>query len=75
MMDNPQEKNNILIVDDTPENLTVLRQMLTEKGYRVRPAMSGEIALKVLCGHGITPRVKVFKQRKLRNKLVQWNTI
>jgi diguanylate cyclase (GGDEF)-like protein len=40
--------NNILIVDDTPENLTVLRQMLTEAGYRVRPALSGEIALKAV---------------------------
>ena len=40
--------NNILIVDDTPDNLTVLRQMLTEHGYRVRPAPSGEIALKAV---------------------------
>jgi diguanylate cyclase (GGDEF)-like protein len=40
--------NDILIVDDTPENLTVLRQMLTEQGYRVRPALSGEIALKAV---------------------------
>jgi diguanylate cyclase (GGDEF)-like protein len=38
--------SNILIVDDTPENLTVLRQMLKEHGYRARPALSGEIALK-----------------------------
>ncbi len=42
----PQKKNNILIVDDTPENLTILLQMLTQQGYRVRPALSGEIALK-----------------------------
>jgi len=41
-------KNNILIVDDTPENLSVLRQLLTEKGYVVRPALSGEIALKAV---------------------------
>lgn len=40
--------DDILIVDDTPENLTVLRQMLTEQGYRVRPALSGEIALKAV---------------------------
>ena len=45
-MEKPQEKNNILIVDDTPENLTILLKMLTEQGYRVRPALSGEIALK-----------------------------
>ncbi len=42
------DSNNILIVDDTPENLTVLRQMLTEHGFRVRPALSGEIALKAI---------------------------
>ncbi|MDH3997711.1 MAG: sigma 54-interacting transcriptional regulator [Desulfuromonadales bacterium] len=47
-MDQVQEKNNILIVDDTPENLTVLLQMLTEQGYRVRPALSGEIALNAV---------------------------
>ncbi len=47
-MNQTQHKNDILIVDDTPENLTVLRQMLTEQGYRVRPALSGEIALKTV---------------------------
>jgi diguanylate cyclase (GGDEF)-like protein len=40
--------HDILIVDDTPENLTVLRQMLTANGYRVRPAINGEIALKTI---------------------------
>jgi diguanylate cyclase (GGDEF)-like protein len=40
--------SNILIVDDTPDNLTVLRQMLTEHNHRVRPALSGEIALKAI---------------------------
>ena len=43
--------NNILIVDDTPENLTMLRQMLTNHGYVVRPAISGEIALKAVKQH------------------------
>ena len=41
-------KGNILIVDDKPENLTVLRQILTEHGFRVRPAISGKIALKTV---------------------------
>ena len=45
-METRHRNGNILIVDDTPENLTVLLQMLTEQGYRVRPALSGEIALK-----------------------------
>lgn len=47
-MDQPSKRNNILIVDDTPENLTVLRHMLTEQGYRVRPALTGEVALKAV---------------------------
>jgi len=40
--------NDILIIDDTPENLTVLLQMLTKHSYQVRPALSGEIALKAV---------------------------
>ena len=40
--------NNILIVDDTAENLSILRQILAEQGYRVRPVLSGEIALKAV---------------------------
>jgi CheY-like chemotaxis protein len=38
-------KNSILIVDDTPDNLTVLTRILTQQGYTVRPAINGEIAL------------------------------
>lgn len=36
---------NILIVDDTPANLSVLLNMLTQHGYKVRPAINGDIAL------------------------------
>jgi len=35
-------------VDDTPENLSILRKLLTDKGYQVRPALNGEIALKAI---------------------------
>ena len=38
---------NIIVVDDTPENLTVLRDILTHEGYRVRPVLRGELALKI----------------------------
>ena len=38
-------KANILVVDDTPANLRLLVGMLTEKGYKVRPVMDGELAL------------------------------
>lgn len=46
-------QHNILIVDDTPENLHVLTQMLTEAGYRPRPAPSGAVALRA--AHAETP--------------------
>ncbi len=36
---------NILIVDDQIANLKVLNQMLQNKGYKVRKAINGEIAL------------------------------
>lgn len=38
--------NDILIIDDSPDNLSVLVQILTQNGFQVRPALSGEIALK-----------------------------
>ncbi|MFB2838998.1 response regulator [Floridanema evergladense] len=38
-------KANILVVDDTPDNLRLLVGMLTENGYKVRPVMDGELAL------------------------------
>ncbi len=39
---------DILVVDDVPANLTLLAGMLKEKGYRVRPAPSGKLALKAV---------------------------
>jgi len=36
---------NILIVDDLPENLRLLSQMLTERDYLARPVLSGAQAL------------------------------
>jgi PAS domain S-box-containing protein len=40
------EQYEILIVDDTPDSLELLRRMLKEIGYRVRPAANGRHALK-----------------------------
>jgi PAS domain S-box-containing protein len=49
MMPHPQPpatvKGDILVVDDTPDNLRLLSTMLTEQGYKVRSAISGAIAL------------------------------
>ena len=39
----------ILIVDDTPDSLTVLADLLHQRGYSVRPAINGELALKAAC--------------------------
>lgn len=37
---------NIVIVDDQPNNLRVLSGILQQAGYKVRPALDGEVALK-----------------------------
>ncbi|MEA5543068.1 EAL domain-containing protein [Limnoraphis robusta Tam1] len=46
---NPSQLNlpkaDILIVDDTPMNLRLLSTMLSEQGYEVRQAISGQMAL------------------------------
>lgn len=38
-------KGNILIVDDTPDNLRLLSTMLAQQGYKVRKAISGILAI------------------------------
>lgn len=42
-MNNPNY--NILVVDDKPSNLHFFSKILTEKGYKVRRAISGQLAL------------------------------
>ncbi len=39
---------NILIIDDNPENLRLLSRMLIRRGYDVRQALNGLIALKAV---------------------------
>lgn len=39
---------DILIVDDTPENLRLLSVMLAQEGYKVRQAINGTIALNAV---------------------------
>ncbi|MGB8687874.1 MAG: EAL domain-containing protein [Microcoleus sp.] len=39
-------RGNILIVDDLPDNLRLLRDTLTEQGYKVRSATTGAMALR-----------------------------
>jgi diguanylate cyclase (GGDEF)-like protein len=38
-------KGNILVVDDTLDNLRLLNDLLTREGYRVRPVPNGKVAL------------------------------
>lgn len=38
-------KGNVLVVDDTPQNLDLLSEILTGDGFDVRPAKSGGLAL------------------------------
>jgi two-component system, sensor histidine kinase and response regulator len=44
----PTPKGNILIVDDTPDNLRLLSAMLTDQAYDVRSVKSGSAALMVV---------------------------
>ncbi|MEG3957770.1 response regulator [Microcoleus sp. herbarium2] len=39
-------KGNILIVDDTPENLQVLSATLLDRGYKVRGVINGKMAIR-----------------------------
>jgi len=41
----PGENGNVLVVDDTPQNLELLSELMTRDGYEVRPARSGGMAL------------------------------
>jgi two-component system, NtrC family, sensor kinase len=47
-VDSISQENTILVVDDTPTNLQVLLDLLSEQGYRVAIAKNGEIALQRL---------------------------
>ena len=41
-----ENKGNILIVDDTPENLQVLSATLLDRGYKVRGVINGKMAIR-----------------------------
>ncbi|MDP8964896.1 MAG: response regulator [Cyanobacteriota bacterium] len=38
---------DLLVVDDTPDNLRLLSTMLSDKGYKVRRVINGQLALRV----------------------------
>ena len=48
MTEVPQTKGNILLVDDLPENLQLLNDLLVNLGYSVRSATSGKLALRTI---------------------------
>ncbi|MEG3858258.1 response regulator [Microcoleus sp. herbarium12] len=41
-----ENKGNILIVDDTPENLQVLSATLSDRGYKIRGVINGKMAVR-----------------------------
>jgi len=45
LMEKQMNKKTILAVDDTPESLRLLTDLLTSEGYAVRSAIDGELAL------------------------------
>jgi two-component system, sensor histidine kinase and response regulator len=45
MMNSHTAKSNILLVDDTPDNLRLLSSALTERGYKARSVINGAMAL------------------------------
>ena len=45
MMQSFFHQGDILIVDDSPENLKTLQMILNQEGYQIRPAINGELAL------------------------------
>ncbi len=47
-MTQPTPRSSVLIVDDLPNNVRLLSIMLTEKGYQVRKAISGQMALNTV---------------------------
>ncbi|MEI7989417.1 MAG: response regulator [Chloroflexota bacterium] len=42
------KNSNIMVVDDTPANLTLLVNMFKEKGCKIRPVPNGKLALKLV---------------------------
>ncbi len=50
-MNRSQSADNILVVDDTPENLRLLNQVLSQQGYVVRPALEGKSAIAAAVVH------------------------
>ena len=45
----PEKRSkSILVVDDTPGNVRLLAEILTERGYKVRPALNGVRALETI---------------------------
>jgi adenylate cyclase len=46
--DEPVDQANILVVDDTPDNLRLLSTILTRQGYQVRKALNAQRALTTI---------------------------
>ena len=60
-----QKKANILIVDDTRDDLRFLVQTLENEGYKVRPAPDGKSALRAVQCMPMFPK---FSQPPTQNR-------
>jgi len=60
----------ILVVDDTPASLRLLSEVLTGRGYRVRPASDGALALTwASSGRSEPRRSEPIRHRQEVNRL------
>lgn len=48
MTSDPAERGNVLVVDDTIENLNLISSILEQQGYEVRPVPDGAMALQAI---------------------------
>jgi len=57
MFDHKEKDMNILVVDDEPEILDLLKEILSKRGYRVLSALNGKDAIVLYEQH--RPPVKI----------------
>ena len=71
-LSNPDGRSTVLVVDDVPENLTLMASLLRER-YRVKVATSGQVALEIAASAppdlmdagGISPDLAQKRQHRL----------
>ena len=77
--------NNILVIDDEPDALAMLADLLASEGHRVATARNGAEAIERLCDPGPPPDVILldlempgmdgYEFRDLQRRYLRWATI